>query len=174
MTVKEQIELNIVSVMKENSVILASDNFILNNNCGKVSFNLDVSLNISHSEEFRNNLEKLIDCDSPIADDGYAGGEISDLHSEVFYYKVLHNFVFIENREVSLKILKVKSGVDLNGVIQNSDIEVVVPSNVTEFADKGYIAYTGNFTGFSQFMLADPLIVLPVQLINFKAKLTNI
>lgn len=106
MTVKEQIELNIVSVMKENSVILASDNFILNNNCGKVSFNLDVSLNISHSEEFRNNLEKLIDCDSPIADDGYAGGEISDLHSEVFYYKVLHNFVFIENREVSLKILK--------------------------------------------------------------------
>lgn len=29
MTVKEQIELNIVSVMKENSVILASDNFIL-------------------------------------------------------------------------------------------------------------------------------------------------
>jgi hypothetical protein len=108
MTVKEQIELNIVSVMKENSVILASDNFILNNNCGKVSFNLDVSLNISHSEEFRNNLEKLIDCDSPIADDGYAGGEISDLHSEVFYYKVLHNFVFIENREVSLKISKRK------------------------------------------------------------------
>ena len=48
----------------------------------------------------------MIDCDSPIADDGYAGGEISDLHSEVFYYKVLHNFVFIENREVSLKILK--------------------------------------------------------------------
>ena len=39
MTVKEQIELNIASVMKENSVILASDNFILNNNCGKVSFN---------------------------------------------------------------------------------------------------------------------------------------
>lgn len=106
MTVKEQMKLTIANIMKENNVTLASDNFILNNDWGKVSFNLDVSIDISHMEEFRNNLEKLIDCDSPIADDGYAGGEISDLHGEVFFYKVLHNYIFKENRKLSLEILK--------------------------------------------------------------------
>ncbi|MBK7885057.1 MAG: T9SS type A sorting domain-containing protein [Chitinophagaceae bacterium] len=72
--------------------------------------------------------------------------------------------------KLNLKLLKVKDGVDLNGLVNAEDIEVVSPTSVTEFADKGYIAYTADFTGFSQFMLAEPTIILPVQLISFNAK----
>lgn len=68
----------------------------------------------------------------------------------------------------ALKILKVKDGVDIFGVITSADAELITPS----FADgsaKGYYSYTGNFTGFSQFMLVSPTTVVPVRLLSFDA-----
>lgn len=72
--------------------------------------------------------------------------------------------------KLNLKILKIKDGVDLNGLVQAGDVEVIVPTNVTEFVNEGYIAYTADFTGFSQFMLAQSDIILPIQLLGFQAR----
>ncbi len=73
-------------------------------------------------------------------------------------------------QQLGLKILKVKDGVDLNGVLGINEAQIVSPTNVTEYVDKGYITYTGNFTGFSQFMLVAPNVVLPVELVIFRAR----
>lgn len=69
---------------------------------------------------------------------------------------------------LNLKILKVKDGVALNSTLNNSNAELITPTVVENVAG-GYITYTGNFTGFSQFMLVSPLAVLPVNLISFQA-----
>lgn len=68
-----------------------------------------------------------------------------------------------------LKILKVKDGVDLSGVLTAADVVLVSPT----FADSsasGYYVYTGSFTGFSQFMLVSPSFTLPVNLLRFEAQ----
>lgn len=69
---------------------------------------------------------------------------------------------------LNLKILKVKDGVSLSSMLNQSNAELITPT-VTENVAGGYIAYTGNFTGFSQFMLVSPLASLPVSLISFQA-----
>ena len=71
--------------------------------------------------------------------------------------------------KLTLKILKVKDGVDLAGTLDASNTELITPT-VFEDATAGYISYTGNFTGFSQFMLVSPATALPVTLTNFAAK----
>lgn len=71
--------------------------------------------------------------------------------------------------KLTLKILKVKDGVSLASTLNTGNSELITPS-VFEDATAGYIAYTGNFTGFSQFVLVSPTTVLPVTLTNFFAK----
>ena len=71
--------------------------------------------------------------------------------------------------KLTLKILKVKDGVSLAGTLNAGNSELITPT-VFEDATAGYIAYTGNFTGFSQFVLVSPTTVLPVTLTNFIAK----
>ena len=69
---------------------------------------------------------------------------------------------------LNLKILKIKDGVSLASALNSSNAELITPT-VVEDATAGYIAYTGNFVGFSQFVLVSPLAVLPVNLISFQA-----
>lgn len=70
----------------------------------------------------------------------------------------------------SLKILKVKDGVSLNGVLNSSDAELITPDAVTEHTAEGYISYTCTVASFSQFMLVAPTATLPVRLVQFSAK----
>ncbi len=69
---------------------------------------------------------------------------------------------------LNLKILKVKDGVSLSSTLNQSNAELITPT-VLENVAGGYVAYTGNFTGFSQFVLVSPLASLPVSLISFQA-----
>jgi Pregnancy-associated plasma protein-A/Secretion system C-terminal sorting domain len=69
---------------------------------------------------------------------------------------------------LNLKILKVKDGVSLSSILNFNNAELITPTVVENVAG-GYIAYTGNFTGFSQFILVSPLTVLPVSLVSFQA-----
>jgi len=57
--------------------------------------------------------------------------------------------------KLNLKILKVIDGVDLTSSLSASDAQIITPT-VVENTAAGYIAYTGKFTGFSQFMLVSP------------------
>ncbi|MEJ7589373.1 MAG: T9SS type A sorting domain-containing protein, partial [Ferruginibacter sp.] len=49
-----------------------------------------------------------------------------------------------------------------------NNAELITPT-VFEDATAGYITYSGNFTGFSQFVLVSPLTTLPVNFISFHA-----
>jgi Pregnancy-associated plasma protein-A/Secretion system C-terminal sorting domain len=69
----------------------------------------------------------------------------------------------------NLKILKVKDGTNLAGVLNSSNSELITPV-FSDQSSLGYYTYTGNFTGFSQFMLVTPTLILPVELISFDAK----
>lgn len=69
----------------------------------------------------------------------------------------------------TLKILKVADGTSLASTLNFSNSAIITPTFSDQSAS-GYYAYTGNFTGFSQFMLASPNINLPVELISFEAK----
>ena len=68
----------------------------------------------------------------------------------------------------NLKILKVKDGVSLAGVISPTDAVIVTPT-FNDNSASGYYSYTGSFTGFSQFMLVSPTFALPVELTVFEA-----
>jgi zinc-dependent metalloproteinase lipoprotein len=68
----------------------------------------------------------------------------------------------------TLKILKVKDGVNLSGTLNSSNSEIITPVFSDQSAS-GYYTYTGNFTGFSQFMLVSPTATLPVSLLSFEA-----
>jgi hypothetical protein len=70
----------------------------------------------------------------------------------------------------SLKILKVKDGVNLAGTISAVDAELITPTFNNQSATNGYYAYTATCTGFSQFMLVSPSLTLPVSLVQFEAK----
>ena len=68
-----------------------------------------------------------------------------------------------------LKVLKVKDGVALNGIISAANAEIITPT-VTVNSAAGYTAYTFTVSSFSQFMLVSPSITLPVKLVRFEAK----
>jgi hypothetical protein len=70
----------------------------------------------------------------------------------------------------AMKILKVRDGVDLFATINVSDVQLVTPVFNDNSEVGGYYSYTGNFTGFSQFMLVIPNTVVPVGLMNFDAR----
>jgi zinc-dependent metalloproteinase lipoprotein len=72
--------------------------------------------------------------------------------------------------KLNLKILKINDGVSLSSPVNSSNSTLVTPVSVTEDVAKGYIAYTGNFTGFSQFVLVSPSFTLPVTLVQFEAR----
>ena len=59
------------------------------------------------------------------------------------------------SEKLNLKFLKVKDGTNLSGTLMNSNSVLVNPTSVNDQSANGYIAYTGNFTGFSQFMLVE-------------------
>jgi zinc-dependent metalloproteinase lipoprotein len=69
----------------------------------------------------------------------------------------------------NLKILKVKDGTNLAGILNSSNSELITPT-FSDQSSLGYYAYTANFTGFSQFILVTPSLTLPVELISFEAK----
>ncbi|MGZ3861494.1 MAG: M43 family zinc metalloprotease [Flavisolibacter sp.] len=72
--------------------------------------------------------------------------------------------------KLNLKILKIHDGVSLSDPISTSNATLITPTAVTENLAGGFIAYTGNFTGFSQFVLVSPNFTLPVSLVSFDAK----
>ena len=62
--------------------------------------------------------------------------------------------------KLKLKILKVNDGINLlAGGIDSTNAEFIIPV-VSEDSTDGYITYTGNFTGFSQFVLVPASTVL--------------
>jgi len=69
----------------------------------------------------------------------------------------------------ALKILKVKDDVNLTGILTAADATLITPTFTDKSASSGYYSYTGNFTGFSQFMLVSPTAALPVRLLSFDA-----
>jgi zinc-dependent metalloproteinase lipoprotein len=74
----------------------------------------------------------------------------------------------------SLKLLKVNDGVNPTGnIISTSNAVIVTPVVDDKLSTDGYVAYTGTFTGFSQFMLVDGNVVLPLQLLGFTGTMTN-
>lgn len=75
--------------------------------------------------------------------------------------------------KTTLKILKVKEGISLATKLDLDNAIIVTPTTVTEDATSGVIAYTGNFTGFSQFLLVDAAALLPVALKDINVQLQN-
>ena len=68
----------------------------------------------------------------------------------------------------NLKILKIKDGVNLNSTLSATNSEIITPI-FFEDAGAGYVSYTANFTGFSQFMLVSPAATFSITLTNFTA-----
>ncbi|HEX4876701.1 MAG TPA: M43 family zinc metalloprotease, partial [Chitinophagaceae bacterium] len=70
----------------------------------------------------------------------------------------------------TLKLMKVKDGVNLGSVISSANATIVTPTVNDLRATNGYITYTASFTGgFSQFMLVSSNATLPVSYISFTA-----
>lgn len=70
-----------------------------------------------------------------------------------------------------LKILKVNDGVNLASTLNSSNAKIYTATVDDQRATKGYASFTATVTGgFSQFMLAAPTIVIPVNLLSFDAK----
>ncbi len=71
----------------------------------------------------------------------------------------------------TLKLMKVKDGVNLAGILTAAEAQVVTAVVDDQRAAKGYTSFTGNFTGgFSQFLLVSPTTVVPVNNLVFDAK----
>ncbi len=94
-----------------------------------------------------------------------ATANTTNTYQATFYFTETELAVW-GNNKLNLKFLKVKDGADLSATLNQSNSQIVTPV-VTENTAGGYIAYKGNFTGFSQFMLVEPATVLPVTLIDF-------
>lgn len=91
-------------------------------------------------------------------------------YQATFYFTAAELSAWTAGEIPNLKILKVKDGVSLSGVIGTADAQLIS----TAFADNsanGYYSFTGNFSGgFSQFMLVSPNFTLPVNLLLFEAQ----
>lgn len=70
----------------------------------------------------------------------------------------------------NLKLMKVQDGVSLSSTLNPANAVVVTPTVDDQRATKGYVSFTGNFTGFSQFLLVSPLTALPVLSFDFQAR----
>lgn len=70
----------------------------------------------------------------------------------------------------NLKIMKVKDGVSLSTVLNQSNTTIYPTTVDDQRTTKGYVAFTANVTGgFSQFMVA-PQVTIPVSLMDFEAR----
>lgn len=98
-----------------------------------------------------------------------AAANTTATYQATLYYSLVSDLVPTWNAtEIdSFKIMKVKDGVDLFSTINASDVELVRPTVFDPVSN--YYSYTGSFTGFSQFMLVIPNVVVPVGLLNFDA-----
>ena len=57
----------------------------------------------------------------------------------------------------NLKILKVKNGVPLSSTLTSENAMIITPTSIADSsATTGVIAFTGNFSGFSKFLLVEP------------------
>lgn len=98
-----------------------------------------------------------------------ASASSSTTYTGTFYFTTAELSTAWTAAEIpTLKILKVKDGVDIFGVLTSADAELVTPVFSDQSATGGYYSYTGNFTGFSQFMLVSPNTTLPVNLLSFE------
>ena len=70
--------------------------------------------------------------------------------------------------KANLKILKIKDGVSLSSTLSASNSEIITPVFFEDIV-AGYVSFTGNFTGFSQFMLVSPATTYSITLTNFTA-----
>ncbi len=71
----------------------------------------------------------------------------------------------------NLKMMRVKTGVNLAGTITAADAQVVTVVVSDLRATKGYASFTGNFGGgFGQFFLVSPTAAVPVTLTSFDAQ----
>jgi len=108
MTIQEQIQKEIKTVLEKNNVQLVSEmgggfNY---EDFGGVSFDLNIAIDISHIEGFHDTLQKLADNnESPINDDRYLI-DIYHSSSDVIYYIMDYSHVFEDYRETSINILK--------------------------------------------------------------------
>jgi hypothetical protein len=74
----------------------------------------------------------------------------------------------------SLKILKVSDAADLSKSLSSADAVLINPTKIEDKLDThGYIAFTGDFTGFGKFVLVEGYASLPLHWLNFNATLTE-
>ncbi len=92
-------------------------------------------------------------------------------YQATFYFTETELAIWGANK-LNLKIIKIKDGVALNTMLTAANSEIISPT-VSENIPAGYIAYTGNFKGFSQFVLASPTATLGVSLLSFTASPVN-
>lgn len=110
MTIQEQIQKEIKTVLKKNNAQLVSEmgggfNY---EDFGGVSFDLNIAIDISHIESFDDALQKLTDCDSsPISNDGYTATDIYQPSGlDLINYIMEYSYIFEEYRETSINFLK--------------------------------------------------------------------
>lgn len=97
----------------------------------------------------------------------------SAAYMATLYYTAAELAVWGANK-TNLKFLKVRDGVSLSSPLNSTNATIVLPTTVADSsATTGVIAYTGNFTGFSQFLLVDPNTTLPISLGEFTVVLKN-
>ncbi len=71
----------------------------------------------------------------------------------------------------TLKVMKVKDGVNLNSILTTANAALYTPVFDDQRVTKGYASYTIDATdGFSQFMLVSPTTTLPVLSLDFNAR----
>jgi zinc-dependent metalloproteinase lipoprotein len=73
-----------------------------------------------------------------------------------------------------LKFLKIKEPVDLAQSMTAGDAMIVTPTKVEDkLATDGYIAFTGDFTGFAKFVLVEASAALPLSWLSFTGTLNT-
>ena len=69
-----------------------------------------------------------------------------------------------------LRVMQVNDGVNLTNGTNQGNARILTPTVDNQLAARGYISYTVEVTGFSQFFLVEPSTALPLQLTEFEAK----
>ena len=90
------------------------------------------------------------------------------------YYTSTELAIFGANK-TNLKLVKINEGVDLDADdLADDNSTIITPISATEDVTNGVIVYTANITnGFSQFVLAEPTISLPISLLSFSGNITQ-
>jgi len=109
MPIEEKILKSAKQTLRDNKVIVSNYNGGLSySDFGNASISLNISMDISHIDNFYKALQKLTDYrDSPIADDGYTGTDIHEPYgTDAVYFIMEYGYIFEDHRDTSLSILK--------------------------------------------------------------------